>query len=49
VALLVADPRLAAATGLPLARCWSTLAGGTRVHLLATAAPAGVGGDEAAA
>jgi len=40
VALLVADPRLARVTGLPLVHRWSTLAGGTRVHLLATAAPA---------
>jgi len=36
VALLVADPRLAQATGLPLRHCWSTLAGGTRAHLFAT-------------
>jgi putative N6-adenine-specific DNA methylase len=37
VALLVADPRLALASGLPLEHCWSTLAGGTRVHLMAAA------------
>jgi len=36
VALLVADPRLAQATGLPLRHRWSTLAGGTRAHLFAT-------------
>ncbi len=36
VALLVADPRLARATGLALEHRWSTLAGGTRIHLLAS-------------
>ncbi len=40
VALLVADIDLARATGLPLRHRWSTLAGGTRVHLLATPAAA---------
>jgi putative N6-adenine-specific DNA methylase len=49
VALLVADVHLARLTGLPLEHRWSTLSGGTRVHLLATAAAGGVGGDEAAA
>ena len=48
VALLVADPRLARATGLPLVHRWSTLTGGTRVHLLATA-EAGYDGDDPAA
>lgn len=38
VALLVADHRLAQATGLPLQHRWSTLSGGTRVHLFATVA-----------
>jgi len=41
VALLVADHRLAQATGLPLQHRWSTLAGGTRIHLFATAAAGG--------
>ncbi len=41
VALLVADHRLARATGLPLQHRWSTLAGGTRVHLFASAAAGG--------
>lgn len=35
VALLVADPGLALTTELPLEHRWSTLAGGTRVHLFA--------------
>ncbi|MFP5377234.1 MAG: hypothetical protein ACLGIO_10715, partial [Acidimicrobiia bacterium] len=48
-ALLVADPRLAAATGLPLQHRWSTLAGGTRVHLLTTVDGAGPGDDDPAA
>jgi len=39
VALLVADHHLARATGLPLRHRWSTPAGGTRVHLFASAAP----------
>ncbi|MDQ6840203.1 MAG: hypothetical protein M3137_18190, partial [Actinomycetota bacterium] len=43
VALLVADPRLAQATGLRLERRWSTLAGGTRVHLLTSAGAVGEG------
>jgi len=47
VALLVADPRLAQATGLPLGHRWSTPSGGTRVHLLATRGPDREG-DEAA-
>ena len=48
VALLVADPRLAQATGLPLAHRWSTLAGGTRIHLLTAAPPEVEVGDPAA-
>ncbi len=47
VALLVADPRLAQATGLPLVHRWSTLAGGTRIHLL-TAGPEDAADDPAA-
>lgn len=38
-ALLVADARLAMETGLPLRHRWSTLSGGTRVHLFATDGP----------
>jgi len=45
VALLVADPRLAQATGLPLRHSWSTLAGGTRAHLFATPTPEEGDGD----
>ena len=41
VALLVADHRLAQATDLRLQHRWSTLAGGTRIHLFATAAAGG--------
>ena len=41
VALLVADHHLAQATGLPLQHRWSTLAGGTRVHLFASATAGG--------
>ncbi|MEO5679514.1 MAG: hypothetical protein ABIS47_07595, partial [Acidimicrobiales bacterium] len=37
VALLVADPRMAQATGLRLRHRWATPTGGTRVHLLTTA------------
>jgi putative N6-adenine-specific DNA methylase len=44
VALLVADPRLALASELPLQHRWSTLAGGTRVHLMV--APGGLIDDE---
>ncbi len=36
VALLVATPRLAQATGLALEHRWSTLSGGTRVHLFSS-------------
>lgn len=39
VALLVGDQGLAGATRLPLRHRWSTLSGGTRVHLLATDGP----------
>lgn len=48
VALLVADRRMAEVTGLPLQHRWSTLAGGTRVHLLTTGGPVEPGADPAA-
>lgn len=50
VALIVDDPRLAQASGLPLEHRWSTPSGGTRVHLMATAQQdgAGSGADPAA-
>ena len=48
VALLVADPRLAAETGLALTHRWSTLSGGTRIHLMATTDPIDEGEEPAA-
>jgi putative N6-adenine-specific DNA methylase len=48
VALVVADPRLATATGLPLEHRWATLSGGTRVHLMATSPATTEGHDSAA-